>query len=77
MLKEKGRVTDELLRVKIEALTAGRMRKAETAWMLGEEQVTADGLADLNTSILEETAKIEKSELSCQREIKEILIRLS
>lgn len=77
MLKEKGRVTDELLRVKIEGLSAGRMRQAENAWMLGEEQVTADGLAGLTSSILEETVKIEKSELSCQGEIKEILIRLS
>ena len=57
-MKEKGRVTDELLRAKIEALTDGRMRQTETAWMLGEEQATADGLADLATSILEETAKI-------------------
>lgn len=77
MLKEKGKITDELLRVKIDCLTADSMRQTETAWMLDEEQVTADGLTELTCSILEETGKIEKSELSCQREIKEILIRLS
>jgi hypothetical protein len=36
VLKEKGRVTDELLRFKIDALVAGKAREGETAWMLSE-----------------------------------------